>query len=1038
MKKFLFALLLIPSIALGADYDGDKQSDEIVAHGGSVATTTRIFIQDPVDTDIVTYMTVQEALTAGLGTAHDTEAELTALFAARPDTTGTINADELTVWSDSDTLQALTYAELWAIAGFESAAEAVLDISDLQGYAAALDAKEDNLVNEAGLYAALSDVTQFYEPGDNIVGVEGQLIDLSAITMSATVDEGLALPTYANVAPTTEKYYIAYDPDNNRLMVREAGGWVDTSAATGASATAPYITYQADGGLDDERVLTAGTAMDITNAGTDGGALTIIFDATEVGTTTWGAGAGITWTFDASAGADPTIAFADGNITLSDLTVTNAPALPADSIDAITEIAAALKSGSDGDLITGTAGTNGNLAQWNADGDLIDASFAVSDLLSSDGLNTLTELNTQITDATIGNVAGATDVSADWEWQDGQGTVYGNDANWKVAYDETTDDALEFVTAGTAAVATTDPMFLIQVDSGAAGMTADQYVFGVYKGTTELFTIDEDGDVRYNGNMSYIGGGDQVLEMNAIAAWLPFGGTPQLAFEGSSAPYSLKFWDGSVENSIMTSGDSVTWTGTTHDFSSVTNFVLPTALADASGEISLSTGNQLAWHDGTKVVKIDTTVTTDNYVLKYDNATATFNLEADADSGGAPTWDNVANPAADQTLDHDAGEETSFTYTGNFTTGSQFLIEQLTGDPTGGVLFEVKAADSNVTVAQMGGSTNVWTLSTAGRWSNSGTADINFAAASDILIASDPIDYDDMAGLVAITSSGQDLGSTTAEFNDLFLNDGGVIQLGADQDVTLTHVADTGIQMELDDSIMFGSTAEFIESDDSGYLDLDAGTGIRFNAATTFGGAIGFNNQTVSGLNSLTGTDTSEILLFGTDSLQLYSGGAVLISPDGVESFQFAAGTNVINVTTASGVTEFDFGAMKLTSTTAPEFPQTVETTLSEPDQLQPISDAWRIAYFPAEVYPSGVTINSIHITTSATCTDVLNFEEWTQSGTTSSSTVESITLSGTFTEDDGTLADASIAADGRLMVDLPATPTDIAFMEIAITFTPN
>lgn len=46
--------------------------------------------------------------------------------------------------------------------------------------------------------------------------------------------------------------------------------------------------------------------------------------------------------------------------------------LPADSIDDITEIAAALKSGADATLVTGTAGTSGDLAQWNVDGDLVD------------------------------------------------------------------------------------------------------------------------------------------------------------------------------------------------------------------------------------------------------------------------------------------------------------------------------------------------------------------------------------------------------------------------------------------------------------------------------------------------------------------------------------------------------------------------------------------------------------------------------------------------------------------------------------------
>ena len=274
MKRLILCLLLIPSIALGADYDGDKKSNEIVAHGGSVATTTRIFIQDPVDTDIVTYMTVQEALTAGLGAAHDTEAELTALFAARPDTTGTINAEELAIWSDSNTLKAYTYAELAAIAGFEAALEGVLDIADLQGYAAAMATKEDTLTNEAGLYAALSDVTQFYEPGDDITGVDGQLLDLSSISHTNDTNEGLILPTWNNVTVIgLTSGAIAWDEDTDALKIKSDAGW-QTLGATAAPVDAQYLTLATNATLTQERVLTAGAGIDITDAGA-GSTLTI-------------------------------------------------------------------------------------------------------------------------------------------------------------------------------------------------------------------------------------------------------------------------------------------------------------------------------------------------------------------------------------------------------------------------------------------------------------------------------------------------------------------------------------------------------------------------------------------------------------------------------------------------------------------------------------------------------------------------------------------------------------------------------------------
>lgn len=60
----------------------------------------------------------------------------------------------------------------------------------------------------------------------------------------------------------------------------------------------------------------------------------------------------------------------------------NTLSLTADSVDAITEIAAALKSGADGTIVTGTAGVNGNLAEWNTDGDVVDSGVATSSVPS--------------------------------------------------------------------------------------------------------------------------------------------------------------------------------------------------------------------------------------------------------------------------------------------------------------------------------------------------------------------------------------------------------------------------------------------------------------------------------------------------------------------------------------------------------------------------------------------------------------------------------------------------------------------------------
>ena len=47
-------------------------------------------------------------------------------------------------------------------------------------------------------------------------------------------------------------------------------------------------------------------------------------------------------------------------------------------------------------------------------------------------------------------------------------------------------------------------------------------------------------------------------------------------------------------------------------------------------------------------------------------------------------------------------------------------------------------------------------------------------------------------------SDGAALGTSSLEFSDLFLADGAVINFGADQDINITHVADTGLTTNAD------------------------------------------------------------------------------------------------------------------------------------------------------------------------------------------------------------------------------------------------
>ena len=102
-------------------------------------------------------------------------------------------------------------------------------------------------------------------------------------------------------------------------------------------------------------------------------------------------------------------------------------------------------------------------------------------------------------------------------------------------------------------------------------------------------------------------------------------------------------------------------------------------------------------------------------------------------------------------------------------------------------------------------------------------------------------------------SDGAALGTSSLEFSDLFLADGAVISLGDDDDVTLTHVADTGILLSSTDQFQFGDSGTYIHQSADGVLDLVSDTEIEINATT-----IDINgNVEISGTTAQVGVSTS-------------------------------------------------------------------------------------------------------------------------------------------------------------------------------------
>jgi len=125
---------------------------------------------------------------------------------------------------------------------------------------------------------------------------------------------------------------------------------------------------------------------------------------------------------------------------------------------------------------------------------------------------------------------------------------------------------------------------------------------------------------------------------------------------------------------------------------------------------------------------------------------------------------------------------------------------------------------------------------------------VNSAGTAPEWTSSPPV----VTALVPDAADGATLGTASAEFSDLYLADGGVIYLGNDQDVSITHVADAGVLINSDNYITFRDAALKIYSSTDGQLDIDADTEVEITATT-----VDLNgNLDVSGTLTQTGIAT--------------------------------------------------------------------------------------------------------------------------------------------------------------------------------------
>ena len=136
-------------------------------------------------------------------------------------------------------------------------------------------------------------------------------------------------------------------------------------------------------------------------------------------------------------------------------------------------------------------------------------------------------------------------------------------------------------------------------------------------------------------------------------------------------------------------------------------------------------------------------------------------------------------------------------------------------------------------------------------------------------------------------SDGASLGTSALEFSDLYLADGAVVNFGDDQEVTLTHVADTGLLLNSTMQLQFNDASQFIQAPNATTLDINATDEVEINATLADINA----NLDVSGTYVGGGTMTTggNVIIpdagyigsaSDTDAIQIEADGDIVMSQD--------------------------------------------------------------------------------------------------------------------------------------------------------------
>ena len=350
--------------------------------------------------------------------------------------------------------------------------------------------------------------------------------------------------------------------------------------------------------------------------------------------------------------------------------------------------------------------------------------------------------------------------------------------------------------------------------------------------TTNITITSFSGGTAESGGGGGGGGGSEVARRSTISA-------DQLALSASGGLASSSDNKSSIKLDLSGSLAALGASPDSADFLAVADAtsgaVTKITVAELIGSVAAGSDTQVQFNDGGSSLGGDSGLTYDKTTdtltigndLKLASDSAVLNFGADNDV----TLTHVADTA----LLLNSSRQLQFGDSGTYIHQSADGVLDLVSD---------SEIEINATTIDMNGAIDASsTITAAGR-----------------IIVDDATDATSTTDGSLQTDGGLSVAKDAVLGNDVkLLSDAAVLNFGADSDVNLTHVADTGLLLNSSRQLQFGDSGTYIHQSADGVLDLVSDTEIEINATTIdMNGAVDISSNLVVGGNlTVQGTTTT-------------------------------------------------------------------------------------------------------------------------------------------------------------------------------------